>query len=339
MHIVIVKKSSASTLASEYSRHVIMGDKCAISQNGCARVLAYESTRLYCRIFFTRWGWENMNEYFTLAQIDEVAGAIRNQIAETPQVGIILGSGLGGLAKAPQQPVVIPYDRLPYWPVSTVIGHAGQLILGKLEGQRVIMMQGRAHYYEGYSMAQVGLPVRVMQRLGVQVLIVTNAAGAVHPEFNPGELMLILDHLNIVGMAGLSALRGPNLDELGPRFPDMSQAYDRGLCDLARRVAGENQLTLREGVYASLAGPSFETPADLRFLRAVGADAVGMSTVPEVTVARHGGTRVLGISGISNKANLDGSTITTHEEVLAAGQKIVPQLETLLRGVLRRLGN
>jgi len=178
-----------------------------------------------------------------------------------------------------------------------------------------------------------------MQRLGVELLIVTNAAGAVNPEFNPGELMLITDHLNLMGMSGLSPLRGPNLDEFGPRFPDMSAAYDRELRKLAQEVAKQSRLILREGVYACLAGPSFESPADLRFLRTAGADAVGMSTVPEVITARHAGTRVLGVSGISNKANLDGSTITTHEEVLEAGKKIVPQLLTLVRGVLRRLSN
>ena len=186
-------------------------------------------------------------------------------------------------------------------------------------------------------MAEVGLPVRVMQRLGVEILIVTNAAGAVNPDFSPGDLMLITDHINIIGMAGRTPLRGPNLDELGPRFPDMGRSYDRELGDLARRVAAGQNIQLQEGVYICLAGPSFETPADLRFLRAIGADAVGMSTVPEVTVARHGGTRVLGISGISNKANLDGNTLTTHEEVLEAGQVIVPKLTAVIRGVLGSL--
>lgn len=278
-----------------------------------------------------------MSDYFTLAQIDETAAAVRSKIRVLPRVGLILGSGLGGLADSVENPVVIPYGELPHWPVSTVVGHMGRLVLGQLQGQQVMVMQGRAHYYEGYSMAQVTLPVRVMQRLGVKVLIVTNAAGAVNPAFEPGDLMLITDHLNLIGMAGLSPLRGPNLDEFGPRFPDMSRAYDRELCELARQVAAENGLRLREGIYACLAGPSFETPADLRFLRASGVDAVGMSTVPEVTVAHHGGTRVLGISGVSNKANLDGNTLTTHEEVLEAGNKIVPQLITLIRGVLARL--
>ncbi|MBN1145899.1 MAG: purine-nucleoside phosphorylase [Anaerolineales bacterium] len=278
-----------------------------------------------------------MSEYLTLSQIDEAADAVRAQTTIRPRIGVILGSGLGPLAESVENASVIPFNRIPGWPVSTVIGHKGQLALGQLEGQNVVVMQGRAHYYEGYSMAQIGLPVRVMQRLGVEMLIVTNAAGAVNPAFEPGDLMLITDHLNLLGMAGLTPLRGPNLDELGPRFPDMGRAYDRELCELARKVAAEQGLILQEGVYVSLAGPSFETPADLRFLRMIGADAVGMSTVPEVNVARHAGTRILGISGISNKANLDGETLTTHEEVLEAGKKIVPQLLTLIRGVLRRL--
>ncbi len=278
-----------------------------------------------------------MSDPLTLAQIDNITEIIRGRISMQPQVGIILGSGLGPLAEAVEQAVRIPYEELPTWPVSTVVGHHGQLVIGQLEGQDVLVMQGRAHYYEGYSIAQFGLPVRVMQRLGVKILIVTNAAGAVDPDFSPGDLMLITDHLNLIGMAGLNPLRGPNLDELGPRFPDMSRAYDRELCDLARQVASQNDITLHEGVYICLAGPSFETPADLRFLRGIGADAVGMSTVPEVTVARHADQRVLGISGISNKANLDGNTVTTHEEVLEAGQVIVPKLTTLIRGVLRQL--
>jgi purine-nucleoside phosphorylase len=276
-----------------------------------------------------------MSEFYTTQQIDEIAEPIRARLTEQPKIGLILGSGLGPLADQVEHPTVIPYAELPSWPISTVIGHSGKLVIGKLEGQDVFVMQGRAHYYEGYSMAQITMPVRVMQRLGIEILIVTNAAGAVKPNFEPGDLMLITDHLNLIGMAGLSPLRGPNLDEFGPRFPDMSKAYDRELGNLARRVAKENQITLHEGVYAGLAGPSFETPADLRFLQLTGADAVGMSTVPEVTTAVHGNQRVLGISGISNKANLDGNTITTHEEVLEAGQRIVPKLMTIIKGVLR----
>jgi purine-nucleoside phosphorylase len=176
-----------------------------------------------------------------------------------------------------------------------------------------------------------------MQRLGLAMLFVTNAAGAVNPDFEPGDVMLITDHLNLLGMAGQSPLRGPNLDEIGPRFPDMGRSYDLGLSELARQVAKSHQIPLREGIYVCLAGPTFETPADLRFLKAMGVDAVGMSTVPEVTVARHGGMRVLGLSTISNKANLDGETTTSHEEVLAAGQVVLPRLTRIIRGVLSRL--
>ncbi len=269
--------------------------------------------------------------------ITHVSQSIQSRIKYKPRIGLILGTGLGGLAQAIQNATVIPYHELPDWPVSTVIGHVGQLVIGELESQVVLAMQGRIHYYEGYSMQQVTLPVRVMQRLGIEILIVTNAAGAIQPDFVPGDVMLITDNLNLTGMSGLNPLIGPNLDEFGPRFPDMSQSYDRQLCDLARKIAREGNLLLREGVYVGLSGPSFESPADLRFLRIAGADAVGMSTVSEVIVARHGGTRVLGFSGISNKANLDGNTITSHEEVLDAGHLIVPKLEMLIQGVLRSL--
>jgi len=278
-----------------------------------------------------------MNEYFTLKQIDEIADAIRARSDTQPHVGLILGSGLGAVAEYVGEETVIPYDELPSWPVSTVVGHKGRLVLGKMDNQQVMVMQGRAHYYEGYSMAQFGLPVRVMQRLGIKILIITNAAGAVNPDFIPGDVMLITDHLNLIGFGGLNPLRGPNLDELGPRFPDMGQVYDRQLCELTRQISVDNDLQIREGVYVSLAGPSFETPADLRFLKMIGVDAVGMSTVPEAIVAHHGGTRVLGLSGISNKANLDGNTLTTHEEVLEAGRIIYPKLLTLISGVLRSL--
>ena len=278
-----------------------------------------------------------MSEYTSLEQIDRIADFIRSKSNSHPKVGIILGSGLGSLASNVEFATVLPFNDIPEWPVSTVIGHQGRLVMGKFEDVEVSVMQGRVHYYEGYSIGQVALPVRVLQRLGMEILVVTNAAGAVNPDFSPGELMLITDHINLMGMAGLNPLRGPNLDEIGPRFPDMSQAYDPALKELAHQVAIDEKINLQEGVYISLAGPSFETPADLRFLRIIGADAVGMSTVPEVIAARHGGTRVLGISGISNKANLDGKTITSHEEVLAAGEKLAPLLTKLIRGVLRRL--
>ncbi len=276
-------------------------------------------------------------DFLTLDDIDDAVAAFRSRSDLRPRLGLILGSGLGGLAESLEDRTTLEGRDIPGWPAASIVGHAGRVHLGRLEGQPALVLQGRAHFYEGYSIARIGLPVRVMQRLGAEFLIVTNAAGAVHPEFEPGELMLITDHLNLLGMAGQSPLRGPNLEEFGPRFPDMSRAYDRELRQQAQRVADDLGLTLRQGVYACLAGPSFETPADLRFLRGCGVDAVGMSTVPEVTVARHGGMRVLGISGISNKANLDGETTTTHEEVLEAGEVIVPRLTSLIRGVVRSL--
>jgi purine-nucleoside phosphorylase len=279
----------------------------------------------------------SMTTFVTLEQIDQAADAVRKRTAYQSRVGLILGSGLNSLAESVSKPDIIPYSELPNWPVSTVHGHAGRLVIGELEGQQVFVMQGRVHFYEGYSMSQVTLPIRVMLRLGLEMMFVTNAAGGVNPEFAPGDVMLITDHLNLVGMTGANPLMGPNIDELGPRFPDMSQAYDRELMPLARQAASDQGIPLHEGVYCALSGPSFEGPADLRFLRLAGADAVGMSTVPEVIVARHGGMRVMGLSGISNKANLDGSTITTHEEVIEAGKIITPKIEKIIRGVLRAL--
>lgn len=276
-----------------------------------------------------------MTTFVTLEQIDQAADSIRKRISHQPRAGLILGSGLNSLADSVQNAKIIPYSELPHWPISTVHGHAGQLVIGELEGQPVFVMQGRIHFYEGYSMSQITLPVRVMLRLGLEMMFVTNAAGGVNPDFVPGDVMLITDNLNLIGMMGANPLMGPNIDELGPRFPDMSQAYDRQLMETARQVASNENIPLREGVYCALSGPSFEGPADLRFLRLAGADAVGMSTVPEVIVARHGGLRVLGLSGISNKANLDGSTVTTHEEVIEAGKMIAPKMEKILRGVLR----
>lgn len=276
-----------------------------------------------------------MKEYFSIDEIDQAADVVSGKTSHRPEVGLILGSGLGGLADLVEQPDSIPFTEIPFWPQSTVEGHQGRLVIGKLGNACVMVLQGRSHFYEGYSMAEVTLPVRVMQRMGVKTLVVTNAAGAINPDFEPGDVMLIVDHIGLIGMTGFNPLRGPNLNEFGVRFPDMSQPYDRALQALARKQAQRNGVTLREGVYIALSGPSFETPADLRFLRAVGADAVGMSTVPEVIVARHGGMRVLGLSGISNKANLDGATPTTHEEVLQAGRLIVPKLSAIIQGVLQ----
>jgi purine-nucleoside phosphorylase len=275
-----------------------------------------------------------MRETFTMVEIDEATAAVRARLHRIPRVGMILGSGLGDLANLVVDPVKIAYQEIPYWPKATVQGHAGQLVVGRLFGTEVMVLQGRVHFYEGASMAEVTLPVRVMKRLGVEILVLTNAAGAINPDYSPGDVMLITDHIAMIGMAGMNPLRGPNLDEFGPRFPDMSQVYDRQLTQMVRNFAAAENLAIREGVYCGLSGPSFETPADLRFLRAIGADAVGMSTVPEAIVARHAGMRVLGLSGISNKANLSGETVTTHEEVLEAGRVLVPKMRKLIENLL-----
>ena len=280
-----------------------------------------------------------MTQFYTRAQYEEAADYIRRQTPHRPKVGLVLGSGLNPLADAVQAAQPIPYHDIPHFPQPTVEGHIGRLVLGQLAGAAVMVMQGRAQFYEGYPMQQVVFPIRVMQVLGIETLIVTNAAGGLNPSFRAGELMLIADHINLMGMAGLNPLLGPNDPELGPRFPDMSQAYDSELRQIAREVAREGDIPLHEGVYIGLGGPSFETPAEIRFLRLIGADAVGMSTVPEVTVARHGRLRVLGVSGISNvlQAEPQPGQETSHEEVLLAGQQIVPRLTALILGVLARL--
>ncbi len=278
-----------------------------------------------------------MDSFITIKDIDNAANYISRQTSVKPLIALVLGSGLGKLAEEVHEAVVIPFDQIPEWPVSTIQGHSGRLVIGSLFGVPAMVMQGRVHYYEGYSMDRVTFPVRVMQRMGVGNLILTNAAGAINPVYVPGDVMMLNDQINLIGMAGLNPLRGPNLEEFGERFPDMSHPYDTGFMATARRTAREHEIKLHEGVYICLAGPSFESPADLRFLKTIGADAVGMSTVPENIVARHGKMRVLGLSGISNKANLDGSTITTHEEVLAAGNVIVPKLTTIIRGVVESL--
>jgi purine-nucleoside phosphorylase len=278
-----------------------------------------------------------MNEFITIEQINTAVDEIHKRTKYNPKVGLILGSGLGDLAESVRPADFIDYKDIPGWPVSTIQGHKGRLVLGDLEGVTVLIMQGRAHYYEGYPISQIGFPVRVMKKLGIEKLIVTNAAGAINPQYNPGDVMIISDHLSLMSMGGENPLRGPNLDEFGPRFPDMSRCYDANLIDQAKTVCKANRIDIHTGVYVCLAGPSFETPADLRFLKLIGADAVGMSTVPEVIVAVHSGMQVLGFSGISNKANLDGSTLTTHEEVLQAGKEIAPKLEIIIRELLAKM--
>jgi purine-nucleoside phosphorylase len=252
-------------------------------------------------------------------------------------VGLILGSGLGPLADEVDVMAAVPYAEIPGFAQSSVAGHAGRLVLGTLEGVNVAVMQGRLHYYEGHSLQQVTFPVRVLRALGAETLIVTNAAGGLNPGFNPGDLMLIEDHINLLGWGGQNPLIGPNDDRLGTRFPDIKPPYDSQLIALTAKVARERNITVRRGVYIIVAGPSFETRAELRLLRQWGADAVGMSTVHEVIVARHGGMRVLGISNITNMAL--GDEPVTHEEVQEAGQQAGPRLIQLVRGVLTELRN
>lgn len=280
-----------------------------------------------------------MSEFYRFEQYQEAANQIMAESHHRPKVGLVLGSGLNPLAEKMEGADRIEYDAIPHFPQPTVEGHVGRLVLGELEQTPVAIMQGRVHFYEGAPLQQVVFPVRVMQILGIDTLIVTNAAGGLDPAFQPGELMLITDHINFIGMAGNNPLFGPNLPEFGPRFPDMSQAYDPELRRIALDVAQQEGIPMHQGVYAGLAGPSFETPAELHFLRMIGAHAVGMSTVAEVTVARHAGIRVLGISGISNVALMEPveGQEASHEEVLAAGQQIVPRLTALIHGVLARL--
>lgn len=273
------------------------------------------------------------------ATYTEAVASIRQRTTYRPTLGIILGSGLSSLAESVSQPDILPYGSIPHFVSSTVQGHSGQLVIGWLEGHQVVVMQGRVHYYEGYTPQQVTFPVRVMSLLGINTLIVTNAAGGLAPHWAPGDLMVIADHLNLVGMTGANPLIGPNEPEFGPRFPDMSQAYDPALRAIAQRLARTQEIPLRSGVYACLSGPSFETPAEIRFLRAIGADAVGMSTAPEVTVARHMGIRVLGISGITNVHATDPlqPRETTHQEVLETSKLIAPRMISLIRGILKQL--
>lgn len=281
-----------------------------------------------------------MANHFSLSNYDEAADYLRAHTHHRPTIGLILGSGLSGLAARIEDATAIPYADIPHFPVSTVAGHAGRLVIGTLAGATVCAMQGRFHYYEGYSMQQVTLPVRVMQRLGIDTLIVTNAAGGLNPSFAVGDIMLIDDHINLVGMAGANPLLGANLEEFGPRFPAANRVYTRRLRQVAEEVARDAAINLRHGVYIQLAGPNFETAAEVRMLRAWGADAVGMSTVAETMVAHHAGMNVLGFSTITNVAidELDAEGQPTHDEVMDAGKIIVPRLTELLLGVMQRLG-
>jgi len=272
------------------------------------------------------------------AQVMEATAYVQSRSSMKPDVGVILGSGLGDLAAEVQDAIVIPYEEIPHFQRSTVVGHAGRLLIGKLENVPVVVMQGRFHFYEGYTMQALTLPVRVMRKLGAHTLIVTNAAGGLNPVYRPGDFMLIRDHINFPGLAGMNPLVGPNDEQLGERFPALAKAYDTELRSLAHAIAAQwPEMILHEGVYALVAGPSYETGAELKFLRRAGADAVGMSTAPEVIVARHMGMRVLGISLITNSATGDDTENVNHAEVLTAADAARPRFAALVRGILEKL--
>lgn len=270
----------------------------------------------------------------TRAQAAVAAAAVRDRFDGTPDVALILGTGLGALADEMDVQVAIPYEEIPGFPVSTTESHAGRLLCGTFAGRATVAMQGRFHLYEGYTAQQVSFPVRVMRQLGAHTLLVSNACGGMHPLWEPGDLMLIADHVNLLGD---NPLVGPNDDTLGPRFPDMSCAYDRGLRALARRSATERGITLREGVYVAVTGPNLETPAEYRFLRAIGADVVGMSTVPEVIVAVHAGMRVLGLSIITDRCLPDALEPATVEQIIAVAASAEPRLTAVVRDVVSQL--
>lgn len=269
-----------------------------------------------------------------LEKIKQTAEFIRGKVTEMPKVAIILGTGLGQLADEITEKLEIPYQEIPNFPVSTVEGHAGKLIFGKLAGKRVLAMQGRFHFYEGYSMKDVTFPVRVMKALGIETLFVSNASGGMNQGFKVGDVMIITDHINLFPE---HPLRGKNYNELGPRFPEMSEPYSLELIAEAKRIAAEQNIRVVEGVYVGTSGPTFETPAEYRFFATIGGDAVGMSTVPEVIVARHGGMNVFGVSVITD---LGGFVVekVSHEEVQAAAGIAQPKMTAIIKGLLAKVG-
>ncbi|MDN4527317.1 purine-nucleoside phosphorylase [Fictibacillus fluitans] len=268
-----------------------------------------------------------------LSNMNEAATLIQSKIkGMQPEIGLILGSGLGELADEIENAVQIDYSEIPHFPVSTVEGHAGKLVIGTLNGKTVLAMQGRFHFYEGYSMQEVTFPVRVMKGLGVKLLVVTNACGGMNPEFSAGDLMIINDHLN---MTGANPLIGPNESELGPRFPDMSTAYTPELVQFTKETASSLGINVQEGVYAGITGPTYMTKAELRMLRTVGGDAIGMSTVPEVIVASHMGLKVIGISCITDMAIADELEPLTHEQVVAVANRTKPKFINLVKEIVK----
>lgn len=274
------------------------------------------------------------NQGDLLQRMEEARAAIVSRGITPPRVGLILGSGLGELADQIEEPVAIPYSEIPHFPVSTVAGHAGRLVIGRLAGKPVVAMQGRIHYYEGYPMEQVIFPTRVMKALGCDTVIITCACGGLNPNFAAGDLMLITDHIN---MMGVDPLRGPNDERIGPRFPATVGAYTPELRQLAQQVAADLGITLRQGVYAAISGPCYNSTAELRMLQILGADAVGMSTVPEVIAATHMGMKVLGIGCITDMALPDQPVHLTHEQVMETAERTKPRFQGLVKEVLARL--
>jgi len=268
------------------------------------------------------------------SRILETAAAIRQRHPGRPVLGLILGSGLGPYADTLKQKTVIPFEELPHFPRSTVAGHCGRIILGEAEGVPVAALQGRVHYYEGYTMSEVVFPIRVLGALGIRQLLVTNAAGGINMAFSTGDLMIITDHLNLTGA---NPLVGANIDAMGPRFPDMTEAYDPAMRATCLAAAAEAEIELKQGVYVGLSGPSYETPAEIRMYRLLGADAVGMSTVPEVIVANHMGVRVLGISCITNMAAGILDRKLTHQEVMDTTERVKERFGALLQATIPRL--
>ncbi len=269
-----------------------------------------------------------------LKKIKETSTFIQAAIGVKPDTGIILGTGLGGLVNEIEIVQTLKYKDIPNFPVSTVEGHHGQLIFGRLGGKNIMAMQGRFHFYEGYDLQAVTFPVRVMKEMGINNLVVSNASGGLNPAFKIGDLMMIVDHIN---MFGTNPLIGPNVNELGVRFPDMSQPYDSELCALARTIAINNQIDLKEGVYIGVSGPTFETPAEYRMFRILGGDAIGMSTVPEVIVARHMGMRVFGISIITDSGVPGEIVEISHEEVQHVARQAEPKMSKIIRELVSNL--
>lgn len=269
-----------------------------------------------------------------LIKLEETKKYLLDNIKGLPKIGLILGSGLGTLADEIEDAIVIDYKNIPNFPVSTVEGHAGQLVIGKLMGKQVIAMKGRFHYYEGYSMKEVTFPVRVMKAVGVELLLVTNACGGLNPNLYPGALVVINDHIN---MTGNNPLIGSNYPELGPRFPDMSDAYDKELIGLVHRVGEKIGVETHEGVYVSISGPTYSSKAESKMFQLIGADTIGMSTVPEVIVAKHGGMRVIGISCVTDMAIFEGTETISHEQVMAVADKTRPKFINLVKSVINEV--